>query len=222
VNLPTQLFAGDWWWLANFGFVFFLYRALRNAPWRKLLDNGSMLNALVGLLIGTFVFWQFNAGIRPGFNFHILGATLFVLMFGWQIASTAITLVMLATWLRADMMLVTLGLNGLLMVAIPILFSEWLLRFSKLHLPKNLFLFVLWNGFACAAFAIMLNVLATTLLLLLLSHYTWPEIQHHYLFITPVMMFTEAFMTGMMITAFTVFQPQAVMNFSDAEYVDGK
>jgi uncharacterized membrane protein len=222
VNLPASLFTEDWLWLTNFIFAFFLYRAASSAPWRKVLDNGIMVNALVGLLIGAFVFWQFNAGIRPGFNFHILGSTLFMLMFGWQIATVAITLVMLATWLRADVGLVTLGINGLLMIAIPVLFSVWLLHFSKRHLPKNLFLFVLLNGFVCAAISIVLNVTATTLLLLGLSHYTWGEIQHHYLVATPIIMLTEAFVTGMMITAFTVFQPEAVMNFSDEEYIIGK
>ena len=143
MNLPAQLFSSDWLWLANFVFGLFFYRAVRHAHWRILLDNGIMVNALVGLLFGAFVFWQFNAGIRPGFNFHILGSTLFMLMFGWQIATVSITLVMLATWLRADASLVTLGINGLLMVVIPVMFSEWLLRFSKRNLPKNLFLFVL-------------------------------------------------------------------------------
>ncbi len=222
MNLPASLFTEDWLWLTNFIFAFFLYRAARGAPWRTVLNNGTMVNALVGLLVGAFVFWQFNAGIRPGFNFHILGSTLFVLMFGWQVATVSITLVMLVTWLRADVGLITLGVNGLLMIAIPVLFSEWLLRFSKRHLPKNLFLFVLLDGFVCAALGIMLNVLATTLLLLLLSRYTWGEIQHHYLVATPIIMLTEAFVTGMMITAFTVFQPEAVMNFSDEEYVNGK
>lgn len=222
MNLPASLFTEDWLWLTNAVFAFFLYRALRSAPWRKLLDNDIMVHALVGLLIGAFIFWQFNAGIRPGFNFHILGSTLFMLMFGWQIATAAITMVMLATWLYADTGLITLGVNGLLMIAIPVLFSEWLLRFSKRNLPKNLFLFVLWNGFLCGAFGIMLNVLATTLLLLFLSHYTWGEIQHHYLVATPIIMLTEAFLTGMLITSFTVFEPRAVMNFSDEEYINGK
>ncbi len=222
MNLPAKLFTEDWLWLTNFIFSFFLYRAAISAPWRKLLSNGIMVNALVGLLVGAFVFWQFNAGVRPGFNFHILGSTLFVLMFGWQIATVSIALVMLATWLRTDIGLVTLGINGLLMVAIPVLFSDWLLRFSKKHLPKNLFLFVLLDGFVCAALSIMLVVLAATLLLLGLSHYTWGEIQHHYLVAAPIFMLTEAFVTGMMITAFTVFQPLAVMNFSDEEYINGK
>jgi len=222
VNLPAQLFASDWWWLANFLFAGFVAVAAHQAPWRKVLDNGIMVNALVALIIGAFIFWQFNAGIRPGFNFHILGATLFMLMFGWQVAIIALTLVMSATWLRAGLDWNTLGLNGLLMIAIPVLFSEWLLRFSKRRMPKNLFLFVLWNGFLCGAMAVALNTLAATLLLLLLSKYNWGEVQHHYLMVAPIIMLTEAFLTGMLITAFTVFQPQAVMNFSDAEYIDGK
>ncbi len=222
MNLPAQLLAGDWLWVANAIFALFLYRAVRYAPWRILLDNAVMVNALVGLVFGAFIFWQFNAGIRPGFNFHILGSTLFMLMFGWQIATVSITLVMLATWLRADMGVVTLGINGLLMIALPVLFSDWLLRFSKHHLPKNLFLFVLWNGFFCSMLTIVLNVAATTLLLLALSRYTWGEIQHYYLVASPILMLTEGFVTGMMITAFTVFQPQAVMNFSDEEYLAGK
>ncbi|GAB4122860.1 MAG: hypothetical protein Fur0026_14810 [Sideroxydans sp.] len=222
MNLPAILIGSDWLWLANLGFGYALFRALRSAPWRQVLNNGQMVNALVALTIGAFMFWQFSAGIRPGFNFHILGSTLFVLLFGWQVATAAITLVMAATWFRMDLDWVALGLNGLLMIAIPVLFSEWLLRFSQRNLPKNLFLFVLWNGFVCAGLTILLNVVATTLLLLALSPYSWGEIQHHYLIAAPIILLTEAFMTGMLITAFTVFQPEAVLNFNDQEYLDGK
>jgi uncharacterized membrane protein len=213
VNLPAQLFSSEWLWLTNIVFGIILYRAARGAPWRIVLDNAVMVNALVGLVFGAFIFWQLNVGIHPGINFHILGSTLFMLLFGWHIAIVTITLVMLATWLRTDTSLITLGINGLLMIVIPVLFSEWLLRFSKRNLPKNLFLFVLLNGFVCAALCIMLNTLLTTLLLLSLSHY---------LVAVPLLMLSEGFTTGMLITAFTVFQPESVMNFSDEEYLKGK
>lgn len=222
MNLPAQLFGSNWLWLFDLLFAAFLWRATRQADWKALLDNKNMTHALVGLVIGAFVFWQLNAGIRPGFNFHILGATLFVLMFGWQIASFLLSLVMAASFFRAGSDWITFGLNGLLMISIPVLFTEWLLHFSQRNLPKNLFWYVLWNGFLCAGLSIVLNVTATTLLLLLLSHYTWAEVQHHYLIAAPIIILTEAFMTGMLITAFTVFQPEAVMNFSDAEYLNGK
>ena len=222
MNLPAQLFSIEWLWLTNIVFGIILYRAARAAPWRTVLNNATMVNALVGLVFGAFIFWQMNVGVRPGINFHILGSTLFMLMFGWHIAIVTISLVMLATWLRTDTSLITLGINGLLMIAIPVLFSEWLLRYSKRNLPKNLFLFVLLNGFFCAALCIILNTLLTTLLLLSLSHQTWAQIQHYYLVASPIIILAEAFTTGMLITAFAVFQPESVMNFSDEEYLKGK
>jgi uncharacterized membrane protein len=222
VNLPAQLFNGDLLWLANALFAYILYRAATRAPWRLVLNNAVMVNALVGLVFGAFFFWQMNAGIRPGINFHVLGSILFMLMFGSHVATIAIATVMLASWIRTDASFISLGLNGLLMISLPVIFGDWLLRFSKRYMPKNLFLFVLWNGFACGAFSIILNVTATTLLLLSFTHYTWPQIQYHYLIPAPIIVLAEAFTTGMLITAFTVFQPDAVMNFSDEEYINGK
>ncbi len=222
MNLPASLFGSDWLWLGNLIFLVVLARALRFARWHELLANNIRFNALVGLLFGITVLWQLNAGIRPGFNFHLVGATLFLLMFGWPIALISLTLVMLGTWIYADMDLITLGINGLLMLAVPMLFSELLLRFSQRNLPKNLFLFVLLNGFACAGFAISMMMVATTLVLLALSHYTWPEIQYHYLIPAPILIFAESFATGAMITAFTVSQPEAIKNFSEQEYLTGK
>lgn len=222
MNLPAQLFPSDWLWLGNLIFAALLARAVWFAPWRDLLANAARTNALVALSLGAFALWQLNAGFRPGFNHHILGATLFVLMFGWQVAITAITLVMVATWIRMDITPVSLGINGLLMIAIPVLFSEWVLRLSRKRLPKNLFLYVLGNGFLCGGAAMLLTVAAATLLMVALTPHTWPSIQRNYLIATPIIMLTEAFTTGMMITAFTVFKPEAVLNFSDEEYINGK
>lgn len=222
MNLPSQLFPNDWLWLGNLIFMYLFGRALWQADWRDLLRNAARVNALVALTLGAFIFWQMNAGFRPGLNHHILGTTLFVLMFGWEIAIIAISSVMLATWVRMDMSWLSLGLNGLSMAALPALFSEWVLRLSRQHLPKNLFLYVLGNGFLCSAVAILLTVLAGSALMLVLGPYNWQLIQHNYLVAAPIIMLTEAFTTGVMITAFTVFQPQAVLNFSDEEYLTGK
>jgi uncharacterized membrane protein len=222
MNLPAQLFPSDWLWLGNLIFAAVLGRALWFARWRDLLANGARTNALIALSLGTFILWQLNAGFRPGFNHHILGATLFVLMFGWEIAITALSGVMLATWIRTDMTLVSLGINGLTMVAVPVLFSEGVLRLTRKYLPKNLFLYVLGNGFLCGGAAILLTIAAATLLMLALSPHTWPSIQRNYLIATPIIMLTEAASTGIMITAFTVFKPEAVLNFSDEEYIVGK
>ncbi len=222
MNLPALLFSDDTLLIANYVFIWLLYLAVRRAPWRKLAGNPEMVNALIAMLFCTPVFWHLNAGIHAGFNFHLIGATLFLLMFGWQIGLISLTLVMLATWLYSGMNLMTLGINGLLMLCVPMLFGQGLLNFARRYLPKNFFLFVLLNGFACAAISTLLMMAATTLILLALTSYTWPQIQYHYLIPAPILIFAESFATGAVITAFTVSRPEAVMNFSVEEYLTGK
>ena len=222
MNLPAQLLPLNLLWLSNLIFFVLLARAFQFAEWRELFGNSIRTNALISLMFCTPVFWLLNAGIHPGFNFHLIGSTVFLLIFGWAIGLIALSLVMLGTCIYSGMDLVALGINGLLMLAIPMLFGECLLRFSQRYMPKNLFLFVLWNGFFCAAVATALMMLATSLLLLTFSHYTWAQIQYHYFIPAPILIFAEAFATGALTTGFTVSQPEAVKNFSIDDYLTGK
>lgn len=222
MNLPAQLFASDWLWLCNYLFAAILLRALYLAPWRALWNNTVRVNALIGVFLGIFAFWQLNAGVRPGFHFHVLGATVCLLMFGWQIALFVLSGIMLGTWLYTHNELLTLGINGLLMIAIPIGVSQIVLRFTQRYLPKNFFMFVLGNGFICGGLSMFASIIGITLTLLALSPYTWPIIERNYLIAAPIIIFTEAFATGAIITAFTVAQPLAIEHFSDADYLVGK
>ena len=222
MNLPAQFFSGDLLWLTNMVFAILLLRAIWFAPWKQVIGNEIRTNALVGLTLGVFLFWQLNAGFRPGYNHHILGATLFVLIFGWHVAFTAISCIMLATWIRSDIPFVTLGINGLMMIAVPVYFSEGMLRVSQRYLPKNFFIFVLCNGFLCGGLAMMLVIASATAILTGLSPNTWASVQRNYLIAAPIIMFTEAFATGALITAFAVSKPEAVFNFDVDEYLTGK
>lgn len=222
MNLPAQFFPGDFLWLTNLVFAILLARAAWFAPWKKVLDNPIRTNALVGLTLGIFLFWQLNAGFRPGYNHHIVGATLFVLIFGWQAAFTLLSGIMLATWLRADLSPASLGINGLMMIAIPVYFSELMLRLIQRTLPKNFFIFVLCNGFLCGGLAMILVVATATALLAGFSPNSWANIQRNYLIAAPIIIFAEAFSTGALITAFAVSKPEAVLNFDEDEYLTGK
>lgn len=222
MNLPPQFFSSDLLWLTNVVFAVLLGRAIWFAPWKRVVSNEISTNAMVALTLGVFLFWQLNAGFRPGYNHHIIGATLFVLMFGWQVAFTLISSIMLATWIRSDIPFITLGLNGLMMVAVPVYFTEWMLRFVQRNLPKNFFIFVLCNGFLCAGLSMMLVIATATALLTGLSPNTWASVQRNYLIAAPIIMFAEAFATGALITAFAVSKPEAVLNFDVDEYLTGK
>lgn len=222
MNLPAQFFTNDLLWLTNLVFAIFLGRAIWLAPWKKVLDNPIRTNALVGLTLGVFLFWQLNAGFRPGYNHHLLGATLFVLIFGWQAAFTLLSGIMLATWIRTDISPASLGINGLMMIALPVFFSEGMLRIVQRHLPKNFFIFVLCNGFLCAGLSMILVVATATALLTGLSPNTWASVLRNYLIAAPIIIFAEAFATGALITAFAVAKPEAVFNFDADEYLTGK
>jgi uncharacterized membrane protein len=222
VNLTAHLFPPELLWLANAIFAVMLGKACWYAPWRSLLDNAARVNALVGLLFVTGVFWQLSAGVRPGFHHHLLGATLFLLMFGWRIALLALSLILLATWTYAKADMATLGVNGLVMIAVPVFFSEWVLRLSRRYLPKTFSYFTLWNGFFCAGLAMLMTILCASGLMVLFSQYTWASVQHNYLVAAPIIMFAESFATGAVVTGFVIGSPEAIFNFEVDEYLTGK
>lgn len=222
MNLTSNLFSAELLWLANVIFAVMLGKACWYAPWRSLLDNPQRVNALVGLLLAAFLFWQLSAGVRPGFHHHLLGSTLFMLMFGWRIALVGMTLVMSATWLYTHADWMTLGVNGLVMIAVPVFFSEGVLRLSRQYLPRTFSFFAFGNAFLCAGFAILLTILCASALMVLFSHYTWDSVRHNYLVAAPIIMFAESFATGAVITGFIMGSPEAIFNFDVDDYLTGK
>lgn len=222
MNIPAQFFSRDWLALANILFGWLVFSAVRGADWKKTLVSFAHTNALVLLTLGAFAFWQLNAGVRPGHNFHVLGATLFTLIFGWRIGLLLLTGVMAATWAVKGLDWIALGMNGLLMLGGPILFTLMVLALARRYLPKNFFVFVLGNGFFCAGISTAIMSTTGGILLFLLSHYTWTQIEYFYLAAMPIMAFEEAILTGFVLTSFTVSLPEVVYHFSYEEYLAGK
>ncbi|HET7833858.1 MAG TPA: energy-coupling factor ABC transporter permease [Gallionella sp.] len=222
MSLPPEIFPPALLWLSNLVFIFLLARAIWFAPWRRLDHSAAQSNAVVGLTLGAFVFWQLSPGVRPGLHHHLLGATLLMLMFGREIAICSLSLVLLASMLYTHADLIAFGINGLVLIALPVFFSELVLRFSQHRLPKHFMIYVLGNGFLCAILAMALVVLATALLLAIFGSYKWSVLFNDYLAFTPVICFAEGFTTGMLITSFVAFKPDAVATFSDEDYLKGK
>ena len=195
MNIAASLLAPghDWVGLGNIIFVLLLIVAVLSIRWRDLLDNHSQVNALVGLVFCTAAIWQLGVQIHPGLKFHLIWANLFLLMFGWPVALTSLALVMLGTCL------------------IPMFFSEVFLRISQRYLPKNPFVFLLFNGFAGAAVGNFFMYFAT-LVLLALVNFSWPAIHQSDYVSSLAFMYSEAFSTGAILAAFVVTKPEAVKN----------
>ncbi|PWB53959.1 MAG: hypothetical protein C3F18_07045, partial [Nitrosomonadales bacterium] len=94
MNFPDGLLPPSWQWLAHLLFVAVLGGAVYRAPWRRLRDN-DQLHLFLGLCVALMLLWSIKTGIKPGLNFHLLGATVFTLMFGPWLAIVGLGVVLL-------------------------------------------------------------------------------------------------------------------------------
>ncbi len=221
MNLPLHLFPDFFYWGANFLYVPLLLWILYSAPWYKLRDKEN-LHVFLGAAVVLTLLWSVKAGIRPGMNFHLLGATLVMLMFGWKFAILTLSLVLVGQGIYGNIEWGAYSLNALMMIIGPVLFSYFIYRISQIYLPKHFFVYTLFNGFFCAILTMLLLVITTCILLLCCGGYDWDDIYYRYLPFTPMMLFAEGFFTGMLTSSLVLFRPEWIGSFDDRRYLSGK
>lgn len=219
MNLTDALLPAhfQWVWLV---FALVLGSIVWMAPWRMLSKPG-ILNLLLGACVLVLFYWQVKAGIRPGLNLHLLGATLLTLLFGPWFALLAIMLVLLLTTVW-DGAWYAFAINYLLMGVVPVSVSWLIYRLADSRLPNNLFVYVFINAFIGAAVAMVATGLAITLVLSAIGAYRWDDLVHTYLPYFLLMGWSEAVTTGMMMTLMVVYKPHWVATFDDKHYIDNR
>lgn len=217
MNLPDHLLPGALAWLLNTLALLLLLAAGWRAPWRRLGDS-ARLNLWLGACVGMMLLWSIKAGIKPGLDFHLLGATLMTLMFGPTLALLGLGIVLIGVTLAGMAGWTALGANLLLMAALPVAFSHALYRQAERRLPPHLFIYILLDAFIGAALAMTLSGVAATLLLALAGVYPWHYLADHYLPYYALMCWSEAMLTGMAATMMTVYRPGWLATFDDARY----
>ncbi len=221
MNLSDELFPLQLYWLAHLLALLALAWALWRAPWWRLKsaeNRGIFLAACVFLLL----IWSFNAGIHPGLNYHLLGATLFTLMFGPQFALIGMGAVLLGITLNGGAGWSSLSLNFLLMVWLPVAFSALSLRLAVRWLPHNFFVYVIVNGYFTGGLSMALSLAAAMLLLGTLGPYSFEQLSYSYLPYTFFLAFAEGFMSGMLSAGMALFRPEWLSSFNDRRYLQGK
>jgi len=221
MNLPYTLFPSWLHWAATVLFVLLLAMAVRNAPWRRFRDK-ELLHVLLGSCVLLLLIWSLKAGIKPGLTFHLLGGTLFMLMYGWEVALVGVSLVLAGTVLNGVIAWQAFAVNVLLMGALPILFTHAVYRLAVWYLPHHFFVYVLINAFFCAGLTMALTVCVASLLLVGFGPYSIDTVLRNYLPYTPFMMFGEGFMTGMLVTGMALMKPHWLLTFDDRRYIAGK
>ncbi len=219
--ISVGLVPSAWLWIAYLLYASLLVAAVSRAPWSSLKHNERM-HVYLGSCVGLMVIWTVKAGISPGLSFHYLGATLFTLMFGWRLALVGFTVVLAGTtfsiggdWLGFAMTMLCKG-------AVPILISHSLDRLFQVKLPAHVFVYIFLNAFFTAGLAILASSLAVATVLGAAGAYTSQHLLSEYLAFAPLMMFSEAWITGMLIAAFVGYRPGWLSTFEDSRYLHGK
>jgi len=221
VNLPDTLLGEEWYWAAWAVWLLFFARSLLKAPWGRLKD-GELLNVWLGMIVLLTLVWSMKAGVKPGLALHLLGATVFTLSFGPHLAFIGLSLVTLGITLNGAAGGFAYALNALLLAGVGGVLCQRLYHFFLLWLPKHFFVYIFINGFFGAALTTIGVGVVSTCFLVMAGAYEWEYLSSEYLPYFLLLAFSEAWLSGMVMTLFIVYRPNWVLTFDDSRYLTGK
>lgn len=210
---PSTLLAG--------GLLYFAalcWAALRT-PWVELFSDTRRQHLVFGTMLAIFLLWLVRRDFESGLSFHFIGLTAATLLLDWPLAMLAAFAAQLGLVATGHQHLTALGINGVLLVLIPILVTEGCAILVERAQPKNLFVYIFCSGFFPAALAALLCILASLALLLVDGRYPMPPWLNDFAGYIWLVMFPEAFINGTAVTALVVFCPDWLETFSRTRYL---
>ena len=221
MDIPANLLPPAYLWTAGLIYALLMAAALATAPWSKIRDNEAQ-HIFFGTIVVLSLLWILRGGIQDGLGFHLLGMTLMCLMFEWQFALLAASLVVAIATAIGPAGWEAFAVNQLLSGALPVLFTRVFLYFSQRKLPHNFYIYVFVNAFLGGALSILLTGLASASLQHLAGVQPDGSIMRNFVTILPLLMFGEAFLNGGTMTLLVAYRPHWVATFHDRWYLRDK
>lgn len=221
MDIPANLFPEIYLWAAAGLYGLLMLVALLSAPWSKIRDNEAQ-HIFLGTVVMLSLIWVMRGGIQDGLGFHLLGMTLMCLMFEWQFALVAASLVVAIATATGPAAWEAFAVNLLLMGAVPVLFTRGVLYACQRWLPHNYFVYVFVNAFLAGGLSILLAGIASAWLQYAAAVQPPGSIFRNFVQILPLLMFGEAFINGGTMTLLVAYRPHWVATFYDSWYVRGK
>jgi len=189
----------------------------RRAGWRMLGDSAN-LNIFLAATVCVLGLWLIKTGIKPGLNFHLIGATALTLMFRplFALFSLALLTAAISIWQGEY---AAFAANWLIMGVVPAGVSWAIYKLADSKLPNHLFIYIFINAFFGAALAAIAVGLAATGFVALAGAYPLDYLLEEYLPYFFLIAFSEAFITGMLITMMVIYKPEWVATFDDKRYL---
>ncbi|HEY0289201.1 MAG TPA: energy-coupling factor ABC transporter permease [Pseudomonas sp.] len=193
--------------------------ALWRSPWVELFTDSRRQHLLLGTVFALFLLWLVRRDFDTGVSYHFIGMTAVTLLLDWPLALVGGWVAQLGLLALGRQDLVALGVNGLLFIGLPVLITETCSIVVERAQPKNPFVYIFCSGFLAAALSALICLLAAMGLLWFEGIFAMPEWLWDFVGYLWLIVFPEAFINGMVISALVVFCPQWLETFNRTRYL---
>ena len=193
--------------------------AIWRAPWVELCSDQRRQHLLAGTALALFMLWLVRRDFDSGLSYHFIGLTVVTLLLDWPLAILAGFVAQLGLLALGRHDLAALGVNGVLLVVIPVWVTEVCALWVEKKQPRNLFVYIFFSGFFAAALATLVCILAAFSVLWLDGLFPMPPWLEDFVGHLWLVIFPEAFINGMLVTALVVFYPDWLETFNRTRYL---
>lgn len=189
------------------------------APWVELFSDTRRQHLLFGTVLALFLLWLVRRDFDSGVSYHFIGMTAVTLLLDWPLAVLGGLVAQLGLLALGRQDFAALGLNGALLVLLPVLVTECCALWVERYQPRNLFVYIFCCGFFPAALAALLCTLVGLGVLWLDGIFPMPPWLEDFVGYLWLVMFPEAFINGTAVTALVVFYPDWLETFNRSRYL---
>ena len=193
--------------------------AVARAPWVELFSDTRRQHLLFGTVFALFLLWLVRRDFDTGVSYHFIGLTVVTLLLDWPLAIVGALMAQTGLVLLGRQDLAAMGLNGVLLIVLPIAVTETCARLVERAQPRNPFVYIFCSGFFAAALAALLCLLVGLGVLWLDGLFVMPEWLEDSIGYLWLIIFPEAFINGMLVTALVVFCPEWLEAFNRTRYL---
>lgn len=217
--IAAELLSSFSLWLGWLIYVPAMLWAVWRTPWVELFSDQRRQHLLFGTVLALFLLWLVRRDFASGLSFHFIGMTAVTLLLDWPLAVLGGFAAQLALLLVGRQELAALGVNGILLVLIPVAVTEFFAVQVERRQPRNLFVYIFCCGFFPAALAALLCLLVGLGVLWFDGLYVMPPWLEDFIGYLWLVMFPEAFINGMVVTGLVVFYPDWLETFNRTRYL---
>jgi len=193
--------------------------AIWRSPWVELFTDSRRQHLLFGTVFALFLLWLVRRDFDTGVSYHFIGLTAVTLLLDWPLAIVGGLVAQLGLVLLGRQDLAALGVNGSLLILLPVLVTEICAILVERAQPRNPFVYIFCSGFFAAALAALLCLLSTLGLLWFDGRFALPEWLEDFIGYLWLIIFPEAFINGMVVSALVVFCPEWLETFNRTRYL---